>query len=138
MNLPPTPPKKNRTASLKWEHTGLNVPDSEVACRYCDAPCIKNGKEKNGQQRFKCRRCKKSQQTAYRYKAYSRSLNNNIIALTKEGVGIRGTACLLGISSTTLITRIKTIAAAIDEPILVRGKTYEVDELCTFIKKKSA
>ena len=63
-------------------------------------------------------------------------LNNNIIALTKEGVGIRGTARLLCISPTTLINRIKKIASEIKEPVLSKGKTYEVDELRTFIKKK--
>lgn len=93
-------------------------------------------KEKNGQQRFKCKSCKKSQQAVYQYNAYSTSQNNNIIALTKEGVGIRGTARLLGISPTTLISRIKKIAAEIKEPLLVKGKTYEVDELRTFVKKK--
>ena len=70
----------------------------------------------------------KSQQAVYQYNAYSISLNNNIIALTKEGVGIRATARLLGISP-TLISRIKKIASVIKEPFLVKGKTYEVDEL---------
>ena len=53
-----------------------------------------------------------------------------------DGVGIRGTARLLGISPTTLIARKKRIAAEIKEPVLVKGKTYEVDELRTFIKKR--
>jgi hypothetical protein len=42
----------------------------------------------------------------------------------------------LGISPTTLIKRIKEIAYEIKEPLLVKGKTYEVDELRTFVKKK--
>jgi insertion element IS1 protein InsB len=79
---------------------------------------------------------KKSQQSDYRYHAYDQNLNQNIIALTKEGVGIRGTARLLGISPTTLISRIKKIASQIKAPPLVKGKTYEVDELRTFVKKK--
>ena len=53
-----------------------------------------------------------------------------------DGVGIRVTARLLGISPTTLIARKKRIAAEIEEPVLVKGKTYEVDELRTFIKKR--
>jgi hypothetical protein len=63
-------------------------------------------------------------------------LNKNIFALTKEGVGILGTARLLGISPTTLLSRIKKIATEIKEPVLVKGKTYEVNELRTFVKKK--
>lgn len=47
-----------------------------------------------------------------------------------------GTARLLEIFPTTLLSRIKKIAAEIKEPVLVKGKTYEVDELRTFVKKK--
>lgn len=96
----------------------------------------KTVRKKNGQQRFKCKHCNKSQQAKYAYNACDQNLNYNIIALTKEGVGIRATARLLGISPTTLIDRIKKIAAEIKEPVLVKGKTYEVDELRTFVKKK--
>ena len=35
-------------------------------------------------------------------------------------------------------TDFKKIAAEIKEPPLIKGKTYEVDELCTFVKKKDA
>jgi len=136
MNLHPTASKKNRLVLLKQEKSESDVLKSVLKCRYCDAHCIKNGKEKNGQQRFKCKSCKKSQQAVYQYNAYSTALNKNIIALTKEGVGIRGTARLLDISPTTLISRIKKIATEIKEPLLIKGKTYEVDELRTFVKKK--
>jgi hypothetical protein len=53
-------------------------------------------------------------------------------------VAIRGTARLLGISPTTLISRIKKIASEIKEPVLTKGKTYEVDELRTYFKKKES
>ena len=89
-----------------------------------------------GKQRYRCKKCGKSQQVNYSYNAYFPNLNKNIVALTKEGVGILGTARLLGISPTTLLSRIKKIAAEIKEPVLVKGKTYEVDELRTFVKKK--
>ena len=89
-----------------------------------------------GKQRYRCKKCSKSQQANYSYNAYSPNLNENIVALTKEGVGILGTARLLSISPTTLISRIKKIAAEIKEPVLIKGKTYEVDELRTFVKKK--
>tara|TARA_B110000902_G_C13755621_1_gene378500 strand:- start:52 stop:279 length:228 start_codon:yes stop_codon:yes gene_type:complete len=63
-----------------------------------------------GKQRYRCKKCGKSQQANYSYNAYSLNLNENIVALTKEGVGILGTARLLDISPTTLISRIKKIA----------------------------
>ena len=140
MNPLTVSPKNHRLASLKSEKTHPQVIDSvsslSINCKYCGHRCIKNGVEKNGKQRFKCKECKKSQQLDYVYQAYDSNLNQNIIALTKEGVGIRGTARLLGISPTTLISRIKKIASEIKEPPLVNGNTYEEDELRTFVKKK--
>ena len=88
-----------------------------------------------GKQRYRCKQCRKSQQAQYSYNAYAPNLDQNIVCLTKEGVGILGTARLLGISPTTLISRIKKIAVEINEPVLAKGKTYEVDELRTFVKK---
>ena len=107
-----------------------------ISCQYCKGQLYKHGKSGEGKQRFRCRSCGKTQLAQYSYNAYDPKLNQNIIALTKEGVGIRGTARLLGISPTTLISRIKKIAAEIKEPTLSKGKTYEVDELRTFVKKK--
>ena len=138
MNLHPTKPKKLLLKPIKQEKPIPHVAVSELKCKFCGKDCIKNGKEKNGQQRFKCKDCNKSQQANYAYHAYDQNLNENIIALTKEGVGIRGTARLLGIAPTTLIARIKKIASEIKEPVLIKGKTYEVDELRTFIKKKES
>ena len=136
MNLHNFPTKNRLAKPLKWEKSEPRVPDSVVKCRYCMEACFKNGKEKNKQQKYKCKNCNKSQQKKYRYNAYNVNLNQNIIALTKEGMGIRGSARLLNISPTTLISIIKKIASKIEEPILFKGKTYEVDELRTFVKKK--
>ena len=109
-----------------------------TTCQYCQGKLYKHGKSGEGKQRFRCRICGKTQLEAYSYNAYDPQLDQNIIALTKEGVGIRGTARLLGISPTTLISRIKKIASEIKEPVLAKGKTYEVDELRTFVKKKES
>nr|WP_230406458.1 IS1 family transposase [Flavobacterium fluviale] len=49
---------------------------------------------------------------------------------------MRSTARILKISTTTLLKRIILIARSIAKPIISRGKTYEVDELCTYIKHK--
>tara|TARA_X000000950_G_scaffold209823_1_gene252298 strand:+ start:263 stop:709 length:447 start_codon:yes stop_codon:yes gene_type:complete len=128
--------------ALKLENSSPQVSDSDsakVICKHCGSACWKSGVEKaTGKQRYRCKKCGKSQQVNYSYNAYFPNLNKNIVALTKEGVGIRGTARLLGISPTTLISRIKKIAAEIKEPALVKGKTYEVDELRTFVKKKES
>lgn len=132
--------KYHPAMALQLEKSSLQVSDSDttkVLYKYCASGCWKSGVEiATGKQRYRCKECRKSQQVQYSYNAYDPQLDQNIIALTKEGVGIRGTARLLGISPTTLISRIKKIASQIKEPVLVLGKTYEVDELRTFVKKK--
>jgi insertion element IS1 protein InsB len=73
---------------------------------------------------------------SYTNQAYKPDVNQNIIELTKEGLGIRSTARILNISTTTLLKRIVSIARNIKQPIISKGKTYEVDELCTYIRHK--
>jgi len=98
---------------------------------------VKNGKTPSGKQRFICKNCKKSRVESYSYNAYHSDLNQQIILLTKEGLGIRSTARVLEISATTLLKRIISIADKIPRPFISRGKTYEVDELRTFIGSKN-
>lgn len=106
-------------------------------CNYCNGLTIKHGATKSGNQRIRCRLCKKTQVTAYKYKACNTNINSYIIKLTKEGLGIRSTARVLQISTTTLLKRLLQIANNISRPVIQKHKTYEVDELCTYVKKKS-
>lgn len=103
----------------------------KIKCRFCGEKCVKNDFQLNGNQRYKCKVCKKRQQPKYLYKAYEASLNRQIILLTKEGLGIRSTARILQISTTTLLKRIVSIAKSVNQPIISRGRSYEVDEMCT-------
>lgn len=97
---------------------------------------IKYGKTKSGNQRYICRACGKTRVENYAYLAYKTEINHHIIQLTKEGLGIRSTERILKISTTTLLKRIILIARNIVKPIISRGKTYEVDELFTYIRHK--
>ncbi|MFT3794329.1 IS1 family transposase [Flavobacterium sp.] len=108
----------------------------EISCKVCFKKCVKNGLQSNGKQRYKCGSCGRRQQIEYLYNACKPNIDNQIIAFCKEGVGIRSTARLLNISSTTLLKRIIAIAGSIPPPCLYRHKTYEVDEMCTFVKNK--
>ena len=98
---------------------------------------VKNGKTKSGKQRYICKKCKGTQVESYTYLAYNSNINQQIITLTKEGLGIRSTARVLQISTTTLLKRIVAIAQNIPHPVISKGKTYEVDEIRTFIKRKN-
>lgn len=108
-----------------------------ILCFKCvDGELVKNGKAASGKQRFLCKSCKRTQIINYTYKACINSTNTNIILLTKEGLGIRSTARILQISTTTLLKRILTIANAIALPTVSKGKSYEVDEMRSYIKQK--
>jgi IS1 family transposase len=84
-----------------------------------------------------CKHCKKRFIDYYTYSAYQQGVDLYIIELTKEGMGIRSTARVLRISTTTLLKRIRHIAQSIPKPVINKGQTCEVDELCTFIKQKN-
>jgi IS1 family transposase/transposase-like protein len=105
-------------------------------CTFCGNYMIKHGKSSANKIRFKCKSCNRTQVNNYSYKAYYQDINLNIVKLTKEGVGIRSTARLLNISPTTLLSRIITIAKNIVQPTIPKNKSYEVDEMRTFIKRK--
>ncbi len=112
---------------------------NESRCIRCVDGCkrvVKYGKTKSGNQRFICKACNKTWTADYLYNAYKPDTNENIIQLTKEGVGIRSTARILKISTTTLLKRIIAIAKQVQKPIISYGKEYEVDELCTYIRNK--
>ncbi|WKL48420.1 IS1-like element transposase [Flavobacterium pectinovorum] len=98
----------------------------KIKCNFCNGKCIKNGFQSNGNQRYKCRVCQKRQQSDYTYNACKRSINQEIILFTKEGLGIRSTARILKISTTTLLKRIVYIARNITKPIISKGKNLKI------------
>ena len=110
----------------------------EFQCPHCHSNnIIKSGKSSTGKQRYRCKNCRKRFITDYTYKAYLPDTDSKITQLTKEGLGIRSTARVLGISVTTLLKRILQIASKIKQPPIAVGRTYEVDEMQIFIGKKS-
>lgn len=120
---------QNQTSCFK-------VSDTQI-CPHCRTKkLIKNGFTKNKKQQFYCKNCQKRCIDFYTNKAWNPDTNAKIILFTKEGLGIRSTARVLKISTTTLLKRIITIAKSIPPPQIALGKTYEVDEMCTFIRSK--
>jgi transposase-like protein len=55
-------------------------------------------RQNNKVQRYYCKACKKYQQIFYKYKAYSKDANTNIILYKKEICGMRGVARIMKIS----------------------------------------
>jgi IS1 family transposase len=58
--------------------------------------------------------------------------------LVKEGMGIRSISRHLHISATTVLSKIVQIARSIKPPPISMYKSYEVDELCTYYKRKTS
>jgi len=114
----------------------FRVSDDINCPKFNDEKVVKNGRTKNSKQQYYCKICNYRFIENYTYQAYKPDINENIIQLTKEGLGIRSTARILKISTTTLLKRIISIARNIVKPIISKGKTYEVDELCTYIRHK--
>src|ERR1700722_16683502 len=108
-----------------------------MTCKFCDHPCQKAGKQKNGPQKFYCSLCRKYQQLAYRNRACCKSTKLMISKLVCEGVSVRVISRILRISINTVQSGIKWTAKAIVKlPIRLHQANIEVDELRTFIGNK--
>ena len=105
-----------------------------MECKYCGGTCVKDGTQNNGRQRYKCKSCHRKQQALYSYNAYQKGINDEIVTLTKEGVGIRSTARILDISPTTLLSRIIQITYTISQPAVITQRTYEADEIKSLVR----
>lgn len=108
-----------------------------MKCHSCNDHCIKKGKQKSGAQKYYCKRCGRYQQAAYTRNAWVPGMDKRIARLLKEACGIRSIGRLLDISPVTVIKRIKAIAGKISKPVISLKKEYEVDELKTYVGKKS-
>jgi insertion element IS1 protein InsB len=107
-----------------------------VRCLYCQGRCNKKGFA-NGVQRYKCAICKRTQQAAYRYLAYNPTVDTQLVALLKEGVGIRGLARVLGISTTTVLRRIRILSRQLVRPTPPLNATYQIDEMRVVVGSKA-
>jgi len=107
-----------------------------MQCKHCHSTCQKVGKQKNGTQKWYCKKCHKYQQSAYLNNACKLGVEKEIKSHLKEGCGIRSIARLLGISPTTVIKRIKKISSQISKPPNQLRKRYEMDEIQTYVGKK--
>ncbi|HEY2582316.1 MAG TPA: IS1 family transposase [Mucilaginibacter sp.] len=107
-----------------------------IKCQYCEGETIKFGNA-GDKQRYRCKVCKRTQLKDYSNHACKSHVNSNIAAHVMEGCGIRSIARLLQISAVTVIRRIKKIADGIKKPAIITERVYEVDELKTFVKKKT-
>lgn len=108
-----------------------------IVCARCNCVCIRNGHDAQGKQRYRCKECKKTRVGHYTYKACQAGISNTIATLLCEGCGIRGIARILSISPVTVLKKIIEKAKSITKPALFKNRSYEMDEMRTFIGSKS-
>jgi len=105
-----------------------------MKCNYCRSLCIKNGKQKSGVQKFRCKNCKKFQQETYIYHARIKFKKDLIIPLIIHNCGFRAIARVLKISVNTVRSTIFIAAEKCSPPRMSIGGIYQVDELCAYRK----
>lgn len=121
---------------VKNDTTCCRVSDIGICVSCKSKQIIKNGFTKTKKQQYYCKSCGKRFLDYDSYDAYDSTINNSIVALTKEGVGIRSIARLLQISPTTVLKRIVSIAKSIPNQPIYKGKVYEVDEMRSYLRNK--
>jgi len=97
---------------------------------------VKNGKTPMKVQRFRCVTCKQTRQEVYSYQACAVDTNARLVQLLKESCGTRSISRILNISATTVTRRILEIASKIKAPVIPLGRSYQMDEMFTFIVHK--
>lgn len=80
----------------------------QIVCPHCQGgDIVKNGKSPRGEQRYKCKSCKKAFLRNYKNKAYEPGCKERIEEQILNSSGVRDTARILGISKGTVINHLK-------------------------------
>lgn len=103
----------------------------------CGGFFIKNGRTNYGKQRLVCRICRVSKVDNPKERGFGNRYDAEITILTKEGMGIRSIGRILGISPSTVVSKILKQAEKITEPkVPEKLDRIQVDEVHTFIQNK--
>jgi IS1 family transposase/transposase-like protein len=105
-------------------------------CLKCSSKLIKYGKNTTGKQKYKCINCKRCSLKSYTYKACYPEISQFILSHLKESCSVRGIARLANISTTTVVNRIKSLSRNIKPPLMRFGRSYELDEMRTYVGNK--
>ena len=109
-----------------------------MKCTNCESRCIKKGFQKKGVQKYYCKGCQRYQQKAYTYKAYKPFLKEDIVKMVKRSCGIRDIAFVKGISTTTVMKKVRSIADELSPPVnFPLDGDYEMDEMHTKVWKEN-
>lgn len=116
-----------------------------MECKFCKSNrLVKNGFVREGQQRFRCVHCCRSQVEGDRRVKYSNALRQQAIAMYLNSSGIRSIGRVLGVPFQLVSRWIEHAGKMIEQEILQLRMTprsisiLELDELFTYIQKNSS
>ena len=109
-----------------------------ITCPVCSSLNIKkNGINKQGKQRYRCRLCGRQFIVKYLYRAYLKYIRELIVPMCLNGSGIRDISRVLRVSATTVMKIIREQAEIVSAAKLpAHIADVELDEMWTFVEKK--
>lgn len=110
----------------------------KITCPVCSSLNIKkNGINKQGKQRYRCKACGRQFILNYNYRAYLKYIRELIVPMCLNGSGIRDISRVLRISPTTVIKIISRQSQSLPAlKMSVRVADVELDEMWSFVEKK--
>ena len=116
-------------------HLKLSKADS---CPHClGTKVVRNGRKKNGQQNLLCKGLGKQFQAAYVYKGCVTVNKELVLKMLCRGSGIRDCEAVTGVSHSTVLKVIKTVAKDITVKPQKHGyRRVQIDEQWSFVGKK--
>lgn len=105
-------------------------------CKRCTLSCVKAGKQRNGKQKYICKKCCLYQQDDYVYSACKREVHDQFSRMNRLGCGSLKMAHFLGISINTLQKWVRKALALEADYKLKSDGIYDIDEMQTCVGTK--
>ena len=112
----------------------------KIQCSQCRSErIVKNGHSRHGHQRFKCRACRVTFGDLD-HRRVEPGLRENALRHYVEGVGLRATERLVGVSHNSVMNWVRAEVAgrALAQVDAAQIETIEADELWTYVGKKKS
>lgn len=107
-----------------------------MKCKRCNFACKKAGKQKSGNQKYKCNSCGLYQQSHYIYKACTKEVHDQFSRMYRMGCGANKMASFLKISINTLQKWVGKARNLEPNSNIEPGGIYDIDEFQTCVGKK--
>lgn len=99
---------------------------------------VKNGMNPSGTQRYLCRACRRPYTPAPKLNGYDEAIRLQAVQLYGDGMNLRRIGRTLGVNHQSVANWVKAHAAQLPPAALPEAvETVELDELFTFVAKKS-